>query len=70
MQMMAMAKEAGALTPEVMAEFLKQQTAQKAIDGDGTENRQTQAPTQMHQSCCNIPIQPGWSACPSCGKMF
>jgi len=70
MQMMSMAKEAGALTPEVMAEFLKQQTAQKAIDGDGTENRQTQAPTQMHQSCCNIPIQPGWSACPSCGKMF
>ena len=56
MQMMAMAKKQ-VLTPEVMAEFLKQQTAQKAIDGDGTENRQTQAPTQMHQSCCNIPIQ-------------
>ena len=53
-----------------MQEFLRQQTAQKAIDGDGTENRQTQQPAQMHQTCCNIQIQPGWSACPSCGKMF
>ncbi len=36
-EMMKMAAEAGALTPEVMAEFLRQQTAQKAVDGAGNE---------------------------------
>ncbi|MGY8669865.1 MAG: hypothetical protein ACKVJ7_02310 [Candidatus Poseidoniales archaeon] len=76
MKMMEMAKEAGALTPEVMQEFFKQQTAQKAIDGDGTEggSQYSSSPTAKSQpppppnNCCGLVIQPGWSACPKCGK--
>ena len=76
MKMMEMAKEAGALTPEVMQEFFKQQTAQKAIDGDGTEGGSKYSSTQPAQSqpaisppsCCGLVIQPGWAACPKCGK--
>jgi hypothetical protein len=76
MKMMEMAKEAGALTPEVMQEFFKQQTAQKAIDGDGTEGgrQYSSSPTPQSQpppppnNCCGLVIQPGWSACPKCGK--
>ena len=37
-KMMEMAAEHGALTPEVMQEFLRQQTAQKAIDGTDSED--------------------------------
>ena len=36
-KMMEMAAQHGALTPEVMQEFLRQQTAQKAIDGNDSE---------------------------------
>tara|TARA_B000000475_G_scaffold224014_1_gene187742 strand:- start:615 stop:1298 length:684 start_codon:yes stop_codon:yes gene_type:complete len=36
-KMMEMAAQHGALTPEVMQEFLRQQTAQKAIDGSDSE---------------------------------
>ena len=76
MKMMEMAKEAGALTPEVMQEFFKQQTAQKAIDGDGTEGGSKYSSTQPAQSqpaisppsCCGLVIQPSWAACPKCGK--
>lgn len=37
-KMMEMAAEHGALTPEVIQEFLRQQTAQKAIDGTDSED--------------------------------
>ena len=37
-KMMEMAAEHGALTPEVMQEFLRQQTAQKAIDGTDSDD--------------------------------
>ena len=35
-KMMEMAAENDALTPEVMQEFLRQQTAQKAVDGSAS----------------------------------
>jgi DNA anti-recombination protein RmuC len=77
-KMMEMAKEAGALTPDVMQEFLKQQTAQKAIDGDGTEggSRYSSSPAPHSQppppvnNCCGLVVQPGWKTCPKCGKNF
>ncbi len=37
-ELMELAAEHGALTPEVIQEMLRQQTAQKAIDGSGEEN--------------------------------
>ncbi len=64
-KMMEMAAEHGALTPEVMAEFLKQQTAQKAVDGSGGQN--VPSTPIMSGNCCGIALQPGWKACPSCG---
>ncbi len=77
-KMMEMAKEAGALTPDVMQEFLKQQTAQKAIDGDGTEGGSQYSsspapqsqPTTSVDNCCGLVVQPGWKTCPKCGKNF
>lgn len=63
-KMMEMAANSGALTPEVMQEFLKQQTAQKAVDGSGSTNT-NMAP----QTCaCGTVLAPGWKACPSCGS--
>jgi hypothetical protein len=62
-KMMEMAKDAGALTPEVMAEFLRQQTQQKAVDSDSP----TPAP-QGNNCNCGTALQPGWKACPSCGS--
>lgn len=59
-KMMEMAADHGALTPEVMAEFLRQQTAQKAVDS----SKQV-APTNCS---CGILLQPGWKACPGCGS--
>ena len=39
MKMMEMAANNDALTPEVMQEFLKQQTAQKAVDGPAGKHK-------------------------------
>lgn len=59
-KMMEMAADHGALTPDVMAEFLRQQTAQKAVD---SSNAATPS------NCgCGMALQPGWKACPSCGS--
>ncbi|MDP6870286.1 MAG: hypothetical protein QGI21_05895 [Candidatus Poseidoniaceae archaeon] len=63
-KMMEMAAEQGALTPEVMAEFLRQQTAQKAVDGSGGQDLSSSV---NGGSCCGVALQPGWKACPSCG---
>jgi hypothetical protein len=65
-KMMEMAAESGALTPEVMQEFLRQQTAQKAIDGDSPAPATT-PPHPTVCSSCNAPLMPGWKACPQCG---
>ena len=63
-KMMEMAANNGALTPEVMQEFLKQQTAQKAVDSSGAPN-----PNMAQQTCaCGTSLSPGWNACPSCGS--
>lgn len=62
-KMMEMAADSGALTPEVMQEFLRQQTAQKAVDGAGSESVKNSP-----KACsCGTEILPGWKACPSCG---
>ena len=62
--MLEMAAEHGALTPEVIQEMLRQQTAQKAVDGSGKGG---QGSTQMNCSSCGTQISPGWIACPNCG---
>ncbi len=63
-KMMEMAANNGALTPEVMQEFLKQQTAQKAVDSSGAPT-----PNMAQQTCaCGTSLSPGWNACPSCGS--
>ena len=66
MKMMEMAAAQGALTPEVMQEFLRQQTAQKAIDGSESSTEPT---TPMSTTCnqCNAALMPDWKACPHCG---
>jgi hypothetical protein len=62
-KMMEMAKDAGALTPEVMSEFLRQQTQQKVVDSDSP------APAPQGNNCnCGTALQPGWKACPNCGS--
>jgi len=71
MQMMQFAAENEALTPEVMQEFLKQQTAQKAVDGSVTEisSAGSGSSTIITNSCanCGNSLQAEWQACPSCG---
>ena len=68
MKMMEMAANNDALTPEVMQEFLRQQTAQKAVDGPGGETEQTsQGSNQQMCPSCSKPIMAGWKACPHCG---
>ena len=67
-RMMEMAAENDALTPEVMQEFLRQQTAQKAVDGSGIEVEAAQAaPEQYDCKGCGKPVMVGWNACPHCG---
>jgi len=67
-KMMEMAAQNNALTPEVMQEFLRQQTAQKAVDGsageadDGPSNA-----TEYNCNECGKPVMVGWNACPHCG---
>ena len=63
-EMLEMAAQHGALSPEVMQEMLKQQTAQKAVDGSGGE-----AGNVAPKVCsCGTTLQPGWKACPTCGS--
>jgi len=68
MKMMEMAANNNALTPEVMQEFLRQQTAQKAVDGPGGEFEPS-ADSSKEPTCqsCSKPIMAGWKACPHCG---
>jgi len=62
-KMMEMAADNGALTAEVMQEFLRQQTAQKAVDGAGSES----VNNSPKVCSCGTGLSPGWKACPSCG---
>ena len=66
-KMMEMAAEQGALTPEVMQEFLRQQTAQKAIDGN-SPNAPTTPPVAAVCQKCQAAMMPDWKACPHCGS--
>ena len=64
-EMMQMAAESGALTPEVMQTFLEQQSAQK-----GHDNKSAVAPEQAPSSSCpscGENVQIGWQVCPHCG---
>lgn len=63
-KMMEMAAENGALTPEVMQEMFRQQTAQKAVDVAGSGGVE---PTAKVCSCGTV-LQPTWKACPNCGS--
>tara|TARA_B110000444_G_C18849872_1_gene604711 strand:+ start:4255 stop:5475 length:1221 start_codon:yes stop_codon:yes gene_type:complete len=69
-KMMEMAAENGALTPDVMQEFLKQQTAQKAVDGSGGEIPSANLQTSVNPVCpsCGNSVQANWNACPNCGQ--
>ena len=69
-KMMEMAAQSGALTPEVMQEFLKQQTAQKAVDGSGGDLPSSTGQQNNSQNVCQScgkAVQSEWSACPYCG---
>ena len=63
-EMMKMAADSGALTPEVMQTFLEQQSAQKSHDQPITK-----APVNAGNVCasCGGGIQMGWNICPNCG---
>ena len=64
-EMMQMAAESGALTPEVMQTFLEQQSAQK-----GHDNKSVVTPEQSPSSSCpscGENVQIGWQVCPHCG---
>ena len=64
--MMEMAAEKGALTPEVMQTFLEQQSAQKG-------NNQTPKESPTSDSICTScggQVQMGWLACPHCGNQL
>ena len=63
-EMLEMAAQHGALSPEVIQEMLKQQTAQKAVDGSGGES----ASSSPKVCACGTTLQPGWKACPTCGS--
>ncbi len=62
-EMMQMAADNGALTPEVMQTFLEQQSAQKSHD-QSIGNSPTNS---LKCPSCNVDIQAGWKVCPHCG---
>ena len=64
-EMMKMAADNGALTPEVMQTFLEQQSAQKGHDNSST-NTPEQAPSSSCPSCGSS-VEAGWQVCPHCG---
>ena len=64
--MMEMAAEKGALTPEVMQTFLEQQSAQK-----GNDQTPKKSPTSDSVcTSCGGQVQMGWMACPHCGNQL
>jgi len=65
-EMMKMAADSGALTPEVMQTFLEQQSAQKGHD-NATPSPQVNGPISTCEYC-GKQIEIGWKACPHCGK--
>ena len=65
-KIMEMAAETGNLTPEVIQEFLKQQTAQK--EADTGSNEPVKDAVNTPKMCnCGTTIMPGWKVCPTCG---
>ena len=66
-KIMEIAAQQGALTPEVMQEFLRQQTAQKAIDGSNSGTPTTPPVAAVCQKC-QATLMPDWKACPHCGS--
>ena len=64
-EMMKMAADNGALTPEVMQTFLEQQSAQKGHDS-APPAPQVNGPISTCESCGNQ-VQIEWKACPHCG---
>ncbi|MEC9089780.1 MAG: zinc ribbon domain-containing protein [Candidatus Thermoplasmatota archaeon] len=64
-EMMKMAAENGALTPEVMQTFLEQQSVQKSHDNKSPVAAE-QAPSSSCSSC-GASIEVGWQVCPHCG---
>ena len=61
-KIMEMAAETGNLTPEVVQEFLKQQTAQKAADTGAKQDM------SIPRTCtCGMNLAAEWKACPNCG---
>ena len=65
-EMMKMAADNGALTPEVMQTFLEQQSAQKSNDNPQPISQET-GPISTCGNCSGQ-IQLGWQACPHCGN--
>ena len=65
-EMMKMAADNGALTPEVMQTFLEQQSAQKASNNSQPASQET-GPISTCGNCGGQ-IQLGWQACPHCGN--
>ena len=65
-EMMKMAAENGALTPEVMQSFLDNQSAQKQAD----QSAQTRSPqsSSSGQCSCGQLLEASWVKCPACGK--
>ena len=66
-EMMKMAADSGALTPEVMQTFLEQQSAQKSHDSPVEATGQTSGPTSNCGNCGNN-VQLDWQVCPHCGN--
>lgn len=64
--MMEMAADKGALTPEVMQTFLEQQSAQK---GDNQTPKESPTSDSICTSCGGQ-VQMGWLACPHCGNQL
>ena len=51
-----------------MQEFLRQQTAQKAVDGSGGEDSsENNNPQEYDCRQCGKTVMKGWNACPHCG---
>ncbi|MEE3083343.1 MAG: hypothetical protein VX320_04555, partial [Candidatus Thermoplasmatota archaeon] len=67
-EMMRMAAEQGALTPDVMKTFLEQQSAQKGYD-QSQPSSQTSNSDGNCVSCGGV-IQTGWISCPHCGNQI
>ena len=65
-EMMKMAADNGALTPEVMQTFLEQQSAQKGQANPQPASQET-GPISTCGNCGGQ-IQLGWQACPHCGN--